>query len=360
MQRRILLTALLSLVGVATCLASNAPKVVIDTDFNTMGDDGQVGVMASQLYAAGAIDLLGFTIVSGNQWRIQEVADCLKTVERMGISDKVGVYVGSDYPILHDYNDYLLEVATFGAATDYVGAYSKPEPTKNQLVPPPDGFAKHTKAQDEPAVDFLIDTFHRYPHQVTLLALGPLTNVALAMKKDPTIIPLIKQIVIMGGQIFAAGNAYNDAAEFNWWFDPESVQVVLRAQVSRLIIPLDVTNTVTLPKKVYNQIIDRTPPTIVTEIYKEVGPNPGSFIYDTIAFASFFDPSLDTDVRSLYVDMHTTFDADYGKSIVSTSNPYPVPNVLSRSQVVFGINNNAFFNLYTQLFVQPVPVQFQK
>jgi hypothetical protein len=90
MQRRILLTTLLSLVGVATCLANNPPKVVIDTDFNTMGDDGQVGVMASQLYAAGAIDLLGFTIVSGNQWRIQEVADCLKTVERMGISDKVG------------------------------------------------------------------------------------------------------------------------------------------------------------------------------------------------------------------------------------------------------------------------------
>ena len=360
MQRRILLTTLFSLVGVATCLASNPPKVVIDTDFNTMGDDGQVGVMASQLYAAGSIDLLGFTIVSGNQWRIQEVADCLKTVERMGISDKVGVYVGSDYPILHDYNDYLLQVATFGAPIDYVGAYSTPEPTKGQLVPPPDGFAKHTKPQDEDAVDFLIDTFHRYPHQVTLLALGPLTNVALAMKKDPTIIPLIKQIVIMGGQMFAAGNAYNDAAEFNWWFDPESVQVVLRAQVSRLIIPLDVTNTVTLPKKVYNQIIDRTPPTIVTEIYKEIGPNPGSFIYDTIAFASFFDPSLDTDVRSLYVDMHTTFDADYGKSIVSTTNPYPVPNVLSRSQVVFGINNNAFFNLYTQLFLQPVPVQFQK
>jgi inosine-uridine nucleoside N-ribohydrolase len=70
------------------------------------------------------------------------------------------------------------------------------------------------------------------------------------MREDPTIIPLIKQIVIMGGQIFAPGNAYNGAGEFNWWMDPEAAQVVLRANVPRLIVPLDVTNTVTLPQSV--------------------------------------------------------------------------------------------------------------
>jgi purine nucleosidase len=95
------------LVGVAACLAS-PPKVIIDTDFNTISDDGQVAVMAAQLYAEGTIDLLGFTIASGNQWRDQEVSDCLKAVERLGIERLVGVYVGSQYPILHDYKDYLL------------------------------------------------------------------------------------------------------------------------------------------------------------------------------------------------------------------------------------------------------------
>ena len=97
----------------------------------------------------------------------------------------------------------------------------------------------------------------------------------------------------MGGQIYAPGNAFNGAGEFNWWFDPEAAQVVLRANVSRLIIPLDVTNTVTLPQSVYDQIVNRTPPTIVTQLYKNVGPRPGGFIYDTVAFASFYDPSLD-------------------------------------------------------------------
>jgi purine nucleosidase len=351
---RIFVSTLFSLFGIATCLAS-PPKVIIDTDFNTIGDDGQVAVMAAQLYAQGAIDLLGFTIPSGNQWRDQEVSDCLKAVERMGIEHRVKVYVGAQYPLLHDYNSYQLELTLFGPRKDYVGAYRKTQPAGPSA--PPDGFATHTRPAKEDAVRFLIKTIHRYPHEVTILAIGPLTNLALAMREDPTILPLIKQIVIMGGQIYAPGNAYNDAGEFNWWFDPEAAQVVLRASVPRLIIPLDVTNTVTLPQSVYDQIVSRTPPTIITQLYKQ-GVRPGGFIYDTVAFASFYDPSLDVDTQDLYVDMNTTFDTNYGKSIVSTSNPYPSINLLSPSKVVFHVNNSQFFALYTDLFTRPVPVQF--
>jgi hypothetical protein len=69
-----------SLISMVTCLAS-PPKVIIDTDFNTIGDDGQVAAMAAQLFADGTIDLLGFTIASGNDWRDQEVSDALKMVD---------------------------------------------------------------------------------------------------------------------------------------------------------------------------------------------------------------------------------------------------------------------------------------
>src|SRR5438270_4366361 len=106
---RMIVSTLLSLIGTTTCLAS-PPKVIIDTDFNTIGDDGQVAVMAAQLYAQGSIDLLGFTIPSGNKWRVQEVAECLKAVERLGIEHRVKVYVGAQYAILHAYNSYLCEV----------------------------------------------------------------------------------------------------------------------------------------------------------------------------------------------------------------------------------------------------------
>jgi inosine-uridine nucleoside N-ribohydrolase len=185
----------------------------------TIGDDGQVAVMAAQLYAQGAIDLLGFTVLSGNQWRDQEVSDCLKAVERLGIEHRVKVHAGAQYPLL------------------------------------------------------------------------------------------------------------------------------------------DVTNTVTLLQGTYDQIVSRTPPTSITQLYKQ-SVRPGQCIYDTVALASFYNSSLDVETRDLYVDVSTTFDQNYGKLTVSTSNPYPSINLLSASKVVVRINNSQFFAFYTDLFTRSVPVQF--
>src|ERR1700722_3242857 len=173
--------------------------------------------MAAQLYAQGVIDLLGFTVASGNQWRDQEVADCLAAVERMGIQSHVQVYVGSDYPILHDYNDYLYEEQLFGQPIDYVGAYMAPPPNPNQLVPPPGGFV-HIRPAKTDAVDFIIDTIHQFPHEVTILEIAPPTKLALAIRKDPTIVPLFELIIIINVPITESTNPYLDNAEFNWWF----------------------------------------------------------------------------------------------------------------------------------------------
>src|SRR5258705_2511152 len=97
--------------GVMSCFADppTAPKVIIDTDFNTIGDDGQVAAMAAQLQARGAIELLGLTVAPGNQWLNQGVSDALKAVERLGIESRVKVYAGAQYPLLHDYKSYLYE-----------------------------------------------------------------------------------------------------------------------------------------------------------------------------------------------------------------------------------------------------------
>jgi len=351
--------------GAMSCFA-DPPKVIIDTDFNTIFDDGQVGVMAAQLYAQGVIDLLGFTIPTGNEWRDQEVAECLKAVERLGIENRVKVYVGSQYPLLHDFKSYLYEVLLFGQPIDYVGAYSGPQPNPNQLVPPPDGFATHTKPAKEDAVDFIIETIHRYPHEVTILEIAPPTNVALAIRKDPTIVPLIKQIITMAGQMFVSGNAYLDNAEFNWWFDPEATQVVLRAAIPHFIIPLDCTNTIPLTKTVFDQIAQHKPQTVITQLFEETfAPFFGSapppfpvFIFDTTAFAFFVHPEFATDVRDLWVDINTTFDKDYGKSKPSTSDPFPSIGLLQKSKVIFHLDNAQFYAFYADLLTRPVPVRF--
>jgi inosine-uridine nucleoside N-ribohydrolase len=363
----ILSSLLFCLSFAASSAFADPAKVIIDTDFNTIGDDGQVAVMAAQLYAQGVIDLLGFTIPSGNQWRDQGVSDCLKAVERLGIENRVKVYVGAQYPLLHDYNSYLYEVLRFGQPIDYVGAYSSPQPGPNQLVPPPDGFATHTRPAKQDAVDFIIETVHRYPHQVTILEIAPPTNMALAIRKDPTIVPLIKQIVTMAGQMFVPGNAYLDNAEFNWWFDPEATQVVLRAAIPHYIIPLDCTNTLPLTESVFDQITQHKPQTIITELFEQAnasffGPNPPPFIpfiFDTTAFAFFVHPEFATDVRDLWVDMDTTFDQNYGKSIPSTTNPYPNISLLQDSKVIFHLDNAQFYAFYVDLLTRPVPVRFK-
>jgi purine nucleosidase len=341
-----------SAVTAHTANGSSPVKVIIDTDFNTIGDDGQGFAMAAQLHATRDIEILGLTIVTGNQYLEQGLSDALKAVERVGLENELGVYIGAENPILHDYASFRLEQSLFGNATYYAAAYTNPK--TQQLVAPPDGFATHTVPQKQHAIDFIIESVHRYPGQVTLLAIGPLTNVAMAIRKDPSIVPLIKEIVIMGGQIYVAGNSYVGAGEANWWFDPESARVVLRANVARKIIPLDVTNTVAITNETYDVIADYEPSTAITNLFADI--ERWGYVYDTVALASLLDPTLDLDVRDLYVDVSCDFNAQYGKSIVWTEDPYPGINVETVSSVVFQINNTRFFDLYIDLLTRPVPV----
>ena len=342
---------------------AHAPKVIIDTDFNTIGDDGQVAAMAAQLHARGAIELLGLTVASGNQWLNQGVSDALKAVERLGLERSVKVYAGAPYPLLHDYKSYLYEQMLAGPAVDYVGAFAN-APT-NQLVAPPDGFATHTRLAEQNAVDFIIETVHRFPHEVTILEIAPPTNLALAIRKDPSIVPLIDKIVTMAGQVYAPGNAYLDTAEFNWWVDPEATQIVLRAAVPHYVIPLDCTNTLPLTKAVYLQIAQHQPQTLITQLVRdEFAPFFGSgpppylpFIFDTAALAFLVDPTLAIDVRDLWLDVSTTFDRNYGKSIVYVSDPTPSIQLLQKSKVVFKLDNARFYAFYVDLLTSPVPVR---
>ncbi len=340
-----------------------APKVLIDTDFNTIGDDGQVLAMAAQLHAAGAIELLGITVASGNQWLDQGVADALKAVERLGLDRKIEVHAGQLEPLLHDDRAYRYETLLTGDAIDYVGAFAAAP--GGPLVAPPDGFAQHTRLSRQDAVDHIIETVRRYPHEVSILEIAPPTNLALAIRKDPGIVPLIKQVVTMAGQVYAPGNAYLDNAEFNWWFDPEATQIVLRAAIPHVVIPLDCTNTVPLTKAVYQQIAGHQPATAITRLFADAyapffgsGPAPyAPYIFDTLALAYLVDPSFATETRDLWLDVSTTFDRNYGKSVVYLSEPYPSIPLLQRSTVVFRFDNARFYAFYADLLTRSVPVR---
>ncbi|MDR5752856.1 MULTISPECIES: nucleoside hydrolase [unclassified Caballeronia] len=339
---------------------TDAPKIVIDSDFNTMGDDGQLFAMTTQLMAQGKVNLLGLCVVTGNDWLLQEEADALKAVERMGVQDKVGVYAGANYPLQYDVASIRAQQAA--NPNGYFGAWMRPEPTQqSQLTPPPDGFATSTQLKSEAAADFMIDTIKRYPNQVTIIEVGPPTNLATAVKKAPEIVPLIKQIVYMGGAMKVPGNA-NAVGELNWWFDPLAVRTLLQTSIPQAVIPLDVTNTVPLTETVYNQIVN--PPTGQTAVTKAyASANAGAFasntdLYDTLTIAYFTDPSYATQTQSAYLDIDTTAGENQGHVSVYPDAP-PAGASPQKITYVTQFDNDRFFNLYVDLLTRPVPVKFQ-
>ncbi|WP_250493814.1 nucleoside hydrolase [Caballeronia sp. GAWG1-1] len=339
---------------------TNAPKIVIDSDFNTMGDDGQLFAMTTQLMGQGKVNLLGLCVVTGNDWLLQEEADALKAVERMGVQNKVGVYGGADYPLQYDVTSIRAQQAA--NPNGYFGAWSRPEPTSQaQLTAPPDGFATSTKLQTQAAADFLIDTIKRYPHEVTILEVGPPTNLATAVQKAPEIVPLIKQIVYMGGAMNVPGNA-NAVGELNWWFDPLAVRMLLQTSIPQTVIPLDVTNTVPLTESIYNQIVNPpTGQTAVTKAYATV--NAGAFasstdLYDTLTIAYFSDPTYATQTQSAYLDIDTTPGEDQGHVRVYPDTPAAGASP-QKITYVTKFDNDRFFKLYVDLLTRPVPVVFQ-
>ncbi len=362
--------SLASCADVATVRTAEVPKVIIDSDYNTMSDDGQLGVMAAQLQAQGKINVLGITVVSGNQWLKQGVADALKSVERLGVADRIGVYSGANYALSHDFATIKKEQTLFPGGDGYLGAWSSPEPTsQSDLKAPPDGFATKAKLQSKGAVEFIIESVKKYPHEVTILAIGPMTNVALAVRKNPEIVPLIKQIIYMGGAIDVKGNT-TPTAEFNWWFDPEAAQTVLRLPIPQVVIPLDVTDTVILDKKNYDRIVnDPNKQTIVTKLFKqlvgygfdgkngfETNPDYTTNIWDTLTIMYLMDPSYATKTEQMWVDVDSRFGADDGRSI-GYRNGSPVGLTLQKMTVVQRFDNARFFDAYVDLLTRPVPVK---
>lgn len=175
---------------------------LIDTD--TASDDAVALVMAAH---ADDIDIKAVTIVSGNVTVAQGTINALYTLELCGL-DHVPVYPGADRPLLRE-----PARAEWFHGTDGMG---------NMHYPAPRG-----KPQALHAVDAIIQTIRANPG-IEVVTLGPLTNVALAVARDPEIVPLVSRCVVMGGTAWMVGNV-TPAAEFNIWQDPEAARMVFNS-----------------------------------------------------------------------------------------------------------------------------------
>jgi purine nucleosidase len=160
---------------------------------------------------------------------------------------------------------------------------------------------------DGHAVDFIVETLRAAPGEITLVAVGPLTNLALAVRREPRVVEWARDLVIMGGS-YTRGN-HNPAAEFNMLADPEAAAIVFDAGWTVTMLGLDVTLTAVVTSSVLERMrpLGRLAELLVpaVESYKEVTAESGPAIHDACAVAYVLDPSLFTGVPAV-VNVETT------------------------------------------------------
>ncbi|MBQ9037171.1 MAG: nucleoside hydrolase [Erysipelotrichaceae bacterium] len=190
-------------------------KMILDCD---TGHDDAIALMVASKHPQ--IDLLGVTVVAGNQVLEKTLPNTLSVCQHLNIN--VPVYGGMSKPMVRDQI----------VAGDIHGKSGLDGPVFEPLV---------RKPEEKHAVNFIIDTLMNSEGDISLVPVGPLTNIAMALRFEPRIASKIKQIVLMGGAI-GLGNA-TPAAEFNILADPEAAHVVLTSGVPIVMMPLDLTNT---------------------------------------------------------------------------------------------------------------------
>ncbi len=199
-------------------------KIIIDTD---PGQDDAVAILLA--LASPELEVLGITAVAGNVPLHLTEKNARKICELAG-KPETPVYRGAIRPLLRQ----LVTAENVHGKTGLDGP-DLPEP--------------EMELQPGHAVDFIIDTLmHAEACTVTLCTLGPLTNIALALNRDPRIAPRIQRIVMMGGGYFEQGNT-TPSAEFNIYFDPHAADVVFRSHIPIVMMPLDVTHKALTTRK---------------------------------------------------------------------------------------------------------------
>lgn len=198
-------------------------KIIFDVD---TGIDDAMAIA----YAVNSpeLEILGLTTSYGNVEVETATRNTLAVLEKLG--KRIPVYAGAARPLERKTREGF---AKYVHGEDGLGNVLDFEPVNSE--------------ESESAVDFIINQVKRLPHEVTIIAVGPLTNLALAIQKAPEIAELVGDVVIMGGAVFVPGNA-TPHAEANIFADPEAAEIVLSSGLPITLVGLDVTMQTLLPR----------------------------------------------------------------------------------------------------------------
>jgi purine nucleosidase len=301
-------------------------QILLDAD---PGIDDTLAILLA--LASPELDLKGISVVCGNCTVDQGVTNALGLLEML--RNPLPVARGAARPLIQP---LLTAPETHGGTG--IGYARLPSPSRLPV-------AQHAAA-------FIIEKVLSAPGQISLVCIGPLTNLALALRLEPSIVDLIPEVIVMGGAIRHPGNT-TPQAEFNTFCDPHAAHMVFHSGLPLTLVPLDVTYQVVLTKEDVDRLLKIPSPVsrliadatqFYMEFHDEYQQITGCVINDPLALALTFAPNL-VDLQPLYVDV----DISGGVSMGSTfADFYHFTNKESNMQVALGVRPGEFIELFLQ------------
>jgi inosine-uridine nucleoside N-ribohydrolase len=347
--------------------AAEPRLVIIDDDIDGF-NPAQLALLQ-----APEVKVLGVCMVSGNIWRDAGLAHARRLLELSG-HPEIPLLPGAVYPLLNS------EVATerwealYGKLV-WKGAWTKEWVEQTGQTPPPYhavdvvpdlalGNPSVVKAGSEPAAMFMLRMVRQYPGQVSIIATGPLTNLALAQRLDPQFASLARELVYMGGSLnpqqrlssvsaqqFAREFINSPRREFNIRWDPEAASIVMRAPWKKIVmVPVDPSTATELSPQLLARL-SAGDTAIGLALRRR---QPGFPMWDELAVAVWLDPGLITRTDTLYVDTNTGFGPSYG-DIVTWAEGYQPQLGEQLAQVVREVDVAGVEALLVELLNRPQP-----
>jgi purine nucleosidase len=304
----------------------NPKRIIIDTDPGV--DDALAFLLA---LASPEIKLEALTTTQGNVTLEKATRNALSVLE-LGRASHIPVASGSLLPLVQP-----LRASAYVHGESGIGNSKLPEP---QAKPVP-----------EHAVDYLIERILAEPNEISIFPIGPLTNIAMATRKEPKFAKAVKELVIMGGAIQEGGNV-TPLAEFNIYVDPHAAHIVFHSGIPITLIPLDVTHKCLLKQEHVDRLMKINSPISrfikeAIEVYLkaslELGYE-GSALHDPLTLATIIAPELLT-LKEYYVDVDISGGVSMGKTFADIFNVTKKP---ANMQVAMNVRGEDFIELFLQ------------
>lgn len=308
-------------------------KVILDVD---TGTDDAVAIMMAAL--SKDLEVLGICSVNGNRGITYTTENTLRVVEYLGLD--IPVYKGCSMPMVSSLTAGRRPEMPITGSTDGNNIHG------DYLEMPPSTI----KTQPEHAVFWLIDTLMRSEGDIILIPVGPLTNIAMALRLEPAIAKKIQRVVIMGGGYKEVN--ITPAAEFNFWVDPESVKIVLESGCDITIVPLDATHKAVLSLNDAAELEAMgTKAALATagiirkrqngyKVWQPMEVIDTVPIHDALAVCAVLYPEVLKPVVEVYVDMDISGGAADGMSICDLDHRYKEKR--ANAKVALGADSRMF------------------